>query len=285
MIRLMVRTMEYRPARSVRLDVRETDYLSPLLNLVRDKLSKFGGRHRHGHCTQICKLRLHLGDVISTSSNDALRKVHFAEQEIWNIQPRFAGSVCCGAGKFDDLCPLLRCLDDEPSVFRRRQGEGNGAEVNKTCLELGIGSVCSWERRRLPMRSFRNPVGTRSRSERPVAPPNAWPSPQPLGHHLVGEEIDAGHVAAGPGEAGDKTNMERVFADAEDDRDRRGCSFGRLAIGFVSCCANSLLLSALAAFISISRHAIAVIGNATNGEKRGAGVKVGAPFPCSECQA
>jgi len=53
----------------------------------------------------------------------------------------------------------------------------------------------------------------------------------------------------------------------------------------VSCCANSLLLSALAATISISRHAIAVIGNATNGEKRGAGIMVGAPFPCSECQA
>ena len=51
--------------------------------------------------------------------------------------------------------------------------------------------------------------------------------PQPLGRHLVGEKIDAGRVAAGPGEAGDKTKLDRVFADAEDDRDRRGCSFGR----------------------------------------------------------
>ena len=51
--------------------------------------------------------------------------------------------------------------------------------------------------------------------------------PQPLGRHLAGEKIDAGRVAAGPGEAGDKTKLDRVFADAEDDRDRRCCSFGR----------------------------------------------------------
>ena len=51
--------------------------------------------------------------------------------------------------------------------------------------------------------------------------------PQPLGRHLLDEKIDAGHVAARPGEACDKTLPDRVFADAEDDRDRRGCSFGR----------------------------------------------------------
>ena len=51
--------------------------------------------------------------------------------------------------------------------------------------------------------------------------------PQPLGRHLRGEKIDAGCVAAGPGEAGDKTKPDRVIADTEDDRDRRCCSFGR----------------------------------------------------------
>ena len=51
--------------------------------------------------------------------------------------------------------------------------------------------------------------------------------PQPLGHHLRVEKIDAGRVAARPGETGDKTQLDRVFADAEDDRDRRCCSFGR----------------------------------------------------------
>jgi hypothetical protein len=50
---------------------------------------------------------------------------------------------------------------------------------------------------------------------------------QPLGVHLLGEKIDAGRVAARPGEAGDKTKLDRVFSDAEDDRDSRGCSFGR----------------------------------------------------------
>src|SRR5271166_1064185 len=47
--------------------------------------------------------------------------------------------------------------------------------------------------------------------------------PQPLGHHLQGEKIDAGRVAAGPGEAGDKTKPNRVFGDTEDlAEDRRG---------------------------------------------------------------
>jgi hypothetical protein len=41
------------------------------------------------------------------------------------------------------------------------------------------------------------------------------------------KKIDAGHVAAWPGEAGDKTKLDRVFGDAEDDRDRRRCGFGR----------------------------------------------------------
>ena len=37
--------------------------------------------------------------------------------------------------------------------------------------------------------------------------------PQPFGHHLVGEKIDAGRVAAWPGEAGDKTELDRVLRD------------------------------------------------------------------------
>jgi hypothetical protein len=51
--------------------------------------------------------------------------------------------------------------------------------------------------------------------------------PQPLGRYLVDEKIDAGHVAAGPGETSDKTELDRVTADTEDDRDRRCRSFGR----------------------------------------------------------
>jgi hypothetical protein len=52
--------------------------------------------------------------------------------------------------------------------------------------------------------------------------------PQPLGRNLLEKIIGAGRVAARPGEAGDKTKLDRVFADAEDDRDRCGRSFGRL---------------------------------------------------------
>src|SRR6516225_10058639 len=51
---------------------------------------------------------------------------------------------------------------------------------------------------------------------------------QPLGRNLLGEEIDAGRVAARPGKAGDQTKRDRVLANAEDDRDRCGRSFGGL---------------------------------------------------------
>jgi hypothetical protein len=50
---------------------------------------------------------------------------------------------------------------------------------------------------------------------------------QPLGHNLSRQKIDAGRVAAWPAKAGDQTKLDRVFGNAEDDRNRRGGSFGR----------------------------------------------------------
>ena len=52
--------------------------------------------------------------------------------------------------------------------------------------------------------------------------------PKPLGHNFRAKPIDAGRVAARPGETGDETQLDRVFGDAEYDWDRRSCSFGRL---------------------------------------------------------
>ena len=49
---------------------------------------------------------------------------------------------------------------------------------------------------------------------------------QPLRYQLASEKIDPCQVAARPGEAGDKTKPDRVFADDEDDGDRRGCRLG-----------------------------------------------------------
>jgi hypothetical protein len=40
-------------------------------------------------------------------------------------------------------------------------------------------------------------------------------------------KIDACQVAARPGEAGDKTELDRVFANHEHNRDCRGCRLGR----------------------------------------------------------
>ena len=50
---------------------------------------------------------------------------------------------------------------------------------------------------------------------------------QPFRLQLTRKKIDPRQISARPGEAGDKTELDRVFADAEDDRDRRGRSFGR----------------------------------------------------------
>jgi hypothetical protein len=50
---------------------------------------------------------------------------------------------------------------------------------------------------------------------------------QPFCHHLTHENIDAGQVASRPGEASHKAKPDRVFADREDDGDRRGCRLGR----------------------------------------------------------
>src|SRR5262249_1458313 len=50
---------------------------------------------------------------------------------------------------------------------------------------------------------------------------------QPLCRQLALEKIDAGQVAARPGEACDKTEPDRVFVDVEDDGDRGGCGLSR----------------------------------------------------------
>ncbi len=50
---------------------------------------------------------------------------------------------------------------------------------------------------------------------------------QPLCRHLGVEKIDSCQVAARPGEAGDKSEPDRVFGDDEHDGDRRGRRLGR----------------------------------------------------------
>ena len=50
---------------------------------------------------------------------------------------------------------------------------------------------------------------------------------QPLGAQLDIQEGDAGDVAARPVEARDETSRNRIAADHEDDRDRRGCRLCR----------------------------------------------------------
>src|SRR5262249_32197236 len=51
---------------------------------------------------------------------------------------------------------------------------------------------------------------------------------QPLRTQLIRKKIDSRQVATRLGEAGDKAELHRVVADAEDDRDGRGRSFGHL---------------------------------------------------------
>ena len=51
--------------------------------------------------------------------------------------------------------------------------------------------------------------------------------PQSLCFYLGDKKIDARRIAARPSEVGDKTKLNWVLGDAEDDRDRCCCSFGR----------------------------------------------------------
>ena len=50
---------------------------------------------------------------------------------------------------------------------------------------------------------------------------------QPLCRQLDRENVDPRQVATRPGEAGDQTKLDRVFAGKEDDGDRCGRRFGR----------------------------------------------------------
>jgi hypothetical protein len=49
---------------------------------------------------------------------------------------------------------------------------------------------------------------------------------QPLRRQFSREKIDACRVASWPGKVSDKTKLDRVIADAEDDGDRGRCRFG-----------------------------------------------------------
>jgi hypothetical protein len=58
---------------------------------------------------------------------------------------------------------------------------------------------------------------------------------QPLCRQLRGEEINAGQVAARPGEARDQTKPDWVFGDHEDDGDRRRRLGRGLRCGTAAC--------------------------------------------------
>ena len=51
--------------------------------------------------------------------------------------------------------------------------------------------------------------------------------PQPFGYNFSDEDIDAGCVASRPSKASNKTQLDWVFTDGEDDGDRGSRSFGR----------------------------------------------------------
>ena len=62
---------------------------------------------------------------------------------------------------------------------------------------------------------------------RAAAAPSSRSSPSRFAASSAMKKVYAGHVAARPGEAGDKAEFDRVVGDAEDDRNGRGRSLGR----------------------------------------------------------
>jgi putative transposase len=71
---------------------------------------------------------------------------------------------------------------------------------------------------------------------------------RPLYHQLTRQEIDASHVAARVGEAGDQAEADRVSADGEKNGDRRiGCDNGeRVRVAFALDCCDREAMSFLA---------------------------------------
>src|SRR5262249_26511643 len=57
-------------------------------------------------------------------------------------------------------------------------------------------------------------------------------------YQLVAHGVDTGDVAARSAEALDKAELDRVQAEAEDDRNRRGCGFGRERRGRAARCGD-----------------------------------------------
>ena len=62
--------------------------------------------------------------------------------------------------------------------------------------------------------------------------------PEALSDHFSSEEVHARRVAAGASKARDEAQRDRVFGNAEDDRDRRSRRFGRQTRARVARCRN-----------------------------------------------
>jgi len=91
------------------------------------------------------------------------------------------------------------------------QPEGTGGFLHDVHRSLGVGNI-GWVNEYGNANSLRNHVVQ---------------EPQSLCFYLADKKIDACRIAARPSEVGDKTKPDRVFTNAENDRDRRGRSFGR----------------------------------------------------------
>src|SRR6516225_4200078 len=120
--------------------------------------------------------------------------------------------------------------------------------------------------------------------------------PQSFGHHFIGKEINASGVAARPGEVDDKTKLNRVFTDTEDDRDaccrsfgcKRGCCANRGDHGHLSAdqvghqCRQAIVLGLQP--VVLDRHVLAfdVAGFVEAFAKRGRIARVGLGRPVSD---
>src|SRR5215475_11672701 len=69
-------------------------------------------------------------------------------------------------------------------------------------------------------------AGLTSTARRTAFGTNSCRRPQPLGCNLDVENIDAGRIAARSGKTGNETELNRVFADAENDWNRRSSDLG-----------------------------------------------------------
>jgi Resolvase, N terminal domain len=183
-------------------------------------------------------LRLREGDVLMVTRIDRLaRSIGYLQDIVRAVRARGA-SLKATEQPIDTSTAAGKCFLDMLGVFaefetnlrRERQLEGIAKAKAAGVYKGRPASIDAAQVRAMKAQGLhilQRGVGARSIGRAAIEERGNATS---VGNQLV-KQSDAGRVAAGSGEAGDKTKLDRVLTDAEHDRNRRSRCFGRDSSG------------------------------------------------------